>query len=340
MTIQLPRWHPPGRRCYVGWSLGLALAGWCFVEASGAPLEGEGKSVTAAPAAGAVTNYGPAKLLGKVEDPALHELSGLAPSRRTPGYWWTHNDSGNSAKVFALSGHGQLAATVEVTGAPNHDWEDLAAWTDGQGTSFLFLADTGTPPKRHAGLALLRIPEPAIGKGAATSAAAVVFPFRYPDGVHDCEALVVDPKSGRPYLITKTMNPLEGASVFRFPMPLTPSKEVVLEKLGKTEAKGVGVLAMVTGASASPDGSRLAIRTYTGIFEFRRVAATPWESLFAAERQRVDFPFLLQAEAVSYSADGRSLVTTREGLMAELYQVDPQAEPTANGTKGPKSGGQ
>src|SRR5690606_12327811 len=43
-------------------------------------------------------------VLGSVDDARLAELSGLAASRRHPGLFYAHNDSGDVARVFVLDG--------------------------------------------------------------------------------------------------------------------------------------------------------------------------------------------------------------------------------------------
>ena len=54
---------------------------------------------------------------GTVSSTSVTEASGIAASRANPGVWWINNDSGDSARVFAVSATGTLLATVEVGGA-------------------------------------------------------------------------------------------------------------------------------------------------------------------------------------------------------------------------------
>ena len=58
----------------------------------------------------------------------INEASGLAASRLHPGVLYTHNDSGDRARIFAVdSESGETLAEYDVArpGA-NHDWEDMA----------------------------------------------------------------------------------------------------------------------------------------------------------------------------------------------------------------------
>ena len=55
-----------------------------------------------------------------------------------------HNDSGDTARVFALDGTGAVRGTYSLTGATAIDWEDItvvAGATPGSGT--IYAADIG-----------------------------------------------------------------------------------------------------------------------------------------------------------------------------------------------------
>ena len=47
----------------------------------------------------------------------IDESSGIVMSRQYPGIFWTHNDSGDLARLFAVRANGQLVAQVRVKGA-------------------------------------------------------------------------------------------------------------------------------------------------------------------------------------------------------------------------------
>src|SRR4029453_18052009 len=62
-----------------------------------------------------------------VTSTSVTEASGLANSGNNPGIYWTHNDSGDSARFFAVDGStGGVAAAYELVGASAVDWEDMA----------------------------------------------------------------------------------------------------------------------------------------------------------------------------------------------------------------------
>src|SRR5690606_13477504 len=55
----------------------------------------------------------------------VRETSGLAGSARSADLFWTHNDAGNAAELFAVNAAGQLVQRVVVEGADSVDWEDI-----------------------------------------------------------------------------------------------------------------------------------------------------------------------------------------------------------------------
>lgn len=268
--------------------------------------------------------YTAPKQVGRITNAQLTEISGIAPSRATKGIWWVHNDSGDQARLYALNSKGQLLARYNVKGAKNVDWEDLASGPGSEGKPALYLADTGNNSLSRSELVIYRVSEPHLAQTAPNNvligetAAAEAFPFRYPDGKYDAEALFVEPQSGRPYLVTKKMNP--PCAVYRFPLPLQPGKTVTLEKVTGQAVKAISQLALVTGATASLDGKRVAIRTYFTALELTRTGGR-FESIFSAEPLTIKIPLEPQGEAISYTADGKALVTTSERLPAPLFQL-------------------
>jgi len=63
---------------------------------------------------------------GTLQDPALVEVSGIAASTRYPSTLWAHNDSGDTARLFAITDAGADRVTFTLSGATANDWEDIA----------------------------------------------------------------------------------------------------------------------------------------------------------------------------------------------------------------------
>ncbi len=140
---------------------------------------------------------------------AVDELSGIAASRRNPGVWWVHNDSGNPAAVYAVGDNGADLGTFTLTGATNVDWEDIAVGPGpAAGTNYLYVADIGNniDPKRNA-VVVYRAPSPTVvgrlrpGRWTRRSRSSRL---TYPgDATPDAESLLVDPVNGDLFVVTK-----------------------------------------------------------------------------------------------------------------------------------------
>src|ERR1700741_1476633 len=59
--------------------------------------------------------YGPPRVLGRLDAPAVNESSGLIASRTNPGLYWTHNDSGDGPNLYALDEYGAHRGTWRVS---------------------------------------------------------------------------------------------------------------------------------------------------------------------------------------------------------------------------------
>jgi hypothetical protein len=287
----------------------------------GGPLAADAGSNDAGPMCQPVcTSWTPPRALGNVVAPVV-ELSGLAASRTQLGVLYAHNDSGDSARFFALSStDGRLLQEFSVEGAMNRDWEDIAVGPCASG-SCVFLGDIGDNNRVRTDYAIYVVAEPVVGGGAISSVTALRLPFQYPAGVkNNSEALVVDPFSGRPYVITKEPGASQPSVVFRFPMPLTPGTQVTLEKVATLPVPGP-TDSQLTGADVSPCGDALLLRMYNRLVLLRSDGGS-FESSFSGMPTNVPVASEGQGEAVAFASDGRSYFTASEALfgLPPLYQ--------------------
>jgi len=247
----------------------------------------------------------------------IAETSGLAESRVRPGVFWTHNDSGGDPVLYAVNAGGQLLGTVRVTGAEAKDWEDVAVGPCPAG-SCIYIGDTGDNDGKRKDVEVYRVPEPA--PTAAATAPAERFKLRYPQQSRDSEALFVLP-DGTLYLVTKgRRNPVE---LFRAPAPLRAGTTSVLQRVSGLSTAEPGRINQVTGAAATPDGRRVAVRTYTGLYIFRTADLLAGDEPAA---ERVDLAPLAepQGEAVEIRNDGTVFLTSEspgKGEPAVLSQL-------------------
>jgi hypothetical protein len=262
--------------------------------------------------------YAEPVLAGTVAEPALTELSGLAASRRNPGVYYAHNDSGDRARFFALAGDGAALGELVLTGATATDWEDLAVGPCPTGWC-VYLGDLGDNSAARTSYAIFRVPEPAIAGPVGTVEVSFErFPFVYPEGAHNCETLVVHPVTGDVYTVAK--NDSTPALVHRYPPPLDAATTVTLETVGEVTIPTGGLL--ITGGDIHPTGARLLLRTYDHLWEFRADAGADFAAVLAATPLSVPVASETQGEAVAYTVDGRGYVTSSEGASPPLHRVD------------------
>src|SRR5690606_35971094 len=70
--------------------------------------------------------FGERNACGSIDNPAINEASGLVASAAHTGYFWTHNDSGDEARIFLIDDSARHKATYYLQGIPAFDWEDIA----------------------------------------------------------------------------------------------------------------------------------------------------------------------------------------------------------------------
>jgi hypothetical protein len=283
----------------------LALGG-CGAAGDGAPPpgpDGQARGVEAAKrVTPAICGRAAVRRTGTIHAGQATELSGLVASRRRPGVLWTHNDSGDAPRILAVRASGKLVGDVAIAGAQAIDWEDIAI----RGGT-LYLADIGDNDRGRADIVVYRVPEPAAGQTA--SAPAQALRLRYPDGAHDAETLLVDPRSGTLAIVTKSLDGDSGVYVAAHPGATT------VTTLRRAARLRLGIGGLATGGDVSADGRVIAVRTYTGFVAWERRRG---DSLARALRRtpcagRVSLAREGQGEALALTADGRAFLTVPEG---------------------------
>jgi len=247
----------------------------------------------------------------------LAELSGFAASRLHPGVFWAHNDSGNAPILFGLRADGSIVATCPLRGVKVRDPEDIAVGPCGAGSpkSCIYLGDIGDNGGRRQSVQILQVPEPATLADQVLVPA--ILPFRYRGGPVDAEALLVDPRTARVFVIAKNL--LSLGDVYR------------IDDLGSREG-GTAVRlrtlrparqfdAATTAADAHASGTRILLRTYTRVWELRSPEARSFEDVLGATPIAVPDAAQPQGEAISYTGDGRGYLLGGEGAGSPIYRV-------------------
>lgn len=268
-------------------------------------------------------------LQGLIVDQQLNEISGMVASKKFKDVYWVLNDGGNTANLYAIDEYGTRVATLTVDGVRNTDWEDLSLY-EKNGKSYLVIGDIGDNGGLRKTLQLHFFEEPdALTNSRIEPTRSIA--FKYPDGPHDAEALAIDSANDDAIIITKKRKP---PLTFRIPLDAPQDKLVTATRLGEAlhipvasaeELKARPRLApydhQVTAASIAPDGKTIAVMTYRYLLLYSRNDKQTWgEALESTPKIRV-LPIIPQAEAMTYTADGHSVMATGEFGIAPLFRI-------------------
>ena len=242
----------------------------------------------------------------------LRESSGLGISRTHPGVFWTHNDSGDRPRLYAIDSTATLLATVEVEGAAARDWEAMALGPcpEPNERSCVYLADVGDNSFRRETVTIYIIeePDPSAGDGAVLLLGAVS--FVYPDRPHNAEGLAVTADADL-IVVTKERR----LTTWLFEIPAADVAAAVVGGGLVTLAEGRRLpirpdpapRRLVTGAALNAGGDVLAVRTYSEIYFFRWPVSDPPEQVAEACFLGDAEP---QGEAIAFRDDGWLVLTS------------------------------
>lgn len=259
---------------------------------------------------------------GTIASEDIIEASGLAQSMLEDGVYWTHNDSGDEPRLFAIGADGADLGTFSVD-TDNADWEDIAlGWDATLGAPAIYVGDFGDNGEDRDHVAVLVVPEPSVDLTNPVDEDVPEFStltLLYPDGAHNAETLMVDPVTGDLYVVTKAT---DGASmVFRKPAPHVDGTETELELVANLQfgADPLPGSARATGGAFSALGDRIAIRTYDHAFLWRRDQSFSVAHAFADTPCDLAAPTEAQGEAITFTRDGAGYLTLSEGSAEPLY---------------------
>jgi hypothetical protein len=255
------------------------------------------------------------EVTGTIADPDIQEASGISGGWRNPDVWWVHNDSGDSARVFAVGTDGADRGTFALSGASASDWEDLAIGPGPvQGVPYLYVADIGDNGAARTNVRVYRFPEPTVTGSNGTVTDPDVLTFTYPGGARDAEALLVDPTTGDLFIVSKSYS--GNATVYRAPAGLADGSTTVLQA-GATLVLGSGQA--VTGGEVSVGGDTILLRTYQGVWSWSRTTAQSVDAAMAAAPCAGQSVSETQGEAIGFAGDSSGYVTVSEGSGQPLH---------------------
>lgn len=234
----------------------------------------------------------------------IDESSGLVKSSFRDDVIWTHNDSGDVPRIFAIDPQGNLVGEVAIEGAVASDWEAITS--DGKGR--LLIGDIGNNENMRQDLTVYVVdePDPSVDSIPVRKAIRFRYPEQrsFPDRDYfnfDAEALFW--WKDRLFLLTKHRSD-KNTALYLFP-EVWGEETLDLLRISETTLGS-----MVTDAAVSPDGEHLAVLTYAGVFIF----AAPEEGydFLTSPVKKIDFHTNVSMQSEGLAWIGNALYMSNE----------------------------
>ncbi len=220
--------------------------------------------------------FGERKTMGLVKNDEITEASGLVASSKNKGVLWTHNDSGNENKIFALDTNGNHLGEYTLGGAPNRDWEDIAIGPGpDESKTYLYIGDIGDNDAQYTFKYVYRIEEPIVNLNqnsvSETITGSSKISFYYPDGSRDAETLMIDPLSKDLYIISKRDSKIR---VYKLPYPQSTvnniQAEISTELTLSNDPENDKPFNYIVAGDISSSGTEIIIKSYSNIYYWYR----------------------------------------------------------------------
>ena len=257
----------------------------------------------------------PGTKVGTIQSELIQEASGVVASRKNASVLWVHNDSGNSAKIYAINPKGELLGIFPVTGSRCRDWEDIAIGPGPMAkVDYLYIGDIGDNSAKYPSITIYRVPEPVVDSNSLDkeiqTGTAEKIELIYPDGPKDAETLLVDPVNRDIYIIIKRDL---FSRVYLAPYPQSTEKP--------TTMLYVAILpwGLATGGDVSPNGKSVIVRGPTKASIWHRPEGEPLWKAFSGDYFSIELMPEPQGEAICFDAIGSGFYTTSEKPFQPIY---------------------
>jgi hypothetical protein len=272
-------------------------------------------------------DYDLPKVVGRITNTDVTESSGLAASKCQPGVFWTHNDSGDDALIYAFNLNGENLGTWRVRNAQNDDWEDIATFRDAAGKCFIYIGEIGNNSEKRDTRTIYRVGEPQVSaesrnimrKNALLTDPAEVLNYTSQSIKLDAESLMVHPANGDIYVLTKSRE-LPSSVLKIKPLFGDPSVQTA-ERIAEIKVPSIP-FGLLTGGDISPDGRRVVLCDYREGYELTLPAGDDnFDDIWRQPPVEIDLGDRDTGEAIAYGLDGRTVYATTEGKNAPLIEV-------------------
>jgi len=192
----------------------------------------------------------------RIDDDRINESSGL---EFLDGWYWTHNDSGDTARLFrSKTPDFKNAEALDVPGAEAVDWEDITV-IEGD----LLACDFGDNAMKRDNITLYRVRPVTSDDKSVSLELVATYPVTYPKGVkHNAESAAVI--EGKVHILIKQQGEGHNA-LYRF-NELKAGETNTPELIGKLE---LGEGEQATAADWDPVTNSLVVLTYAQILTFK-----------------------------------------------------------------------
>lgn len=263
-----------------------------------------------------------------IADERINESSGLARSLRQSDAIWTHNDSGDTARLFLVGMDGSTRGVFPLKDVPRPvDWEDMCGFTVGD-EPWLMIGDVGdnathrhivTPDEgEKRACRLLLFHEPVLKDGIEQDSVPVhtTIVFEYEDGPHNCESIAVDTERGECVLVSKSKSTPLDCGIYSIPLTLTAGTTTAT-------ARRIGSLDIynATAMDIAPDNHRMAIISFKGASIVERTDDETWGDAIKREPFFMTLPRRKGGESVCFGRNRDELLLNSEHVRQPLWSV-------------------
>lgn len=263
------------------------------------------------------------KIMGKLSASELNEVSGMAASQLQKDVLYVHNDSGDSSRFFAISTSGKLLTTYFFKGIYKGrlsvlDCEDIATGPGPvKGQQYIYLADIGDNFSLRPTIQLYRFKEPAATNKTSDTLDAAVLHLVYPDGPHDAETILIDPKQKMILLVSKRE---DSVNIYSCPLMFGNNDKVTLKHCGKILLQGKGSSKWIVAGSIAANGNHILLKSLEKVFYWQRKGNEPvYKTLQRQPVKQKNFVAHGQQEAITFAAGAKGYYVVAEGKGSDVY---------------------